>query len=288
MMSNNFVVPVGKKVKLKDYPTDFTDGFGKKSDAEGKLQQDIQNLTELQDRLYAQNTYALLIILQGLDASGKDSTIKHVMSGVNPSGCEVRSFKVPSEEELDHEYFWRYARAFPERGRIGIFNRSYYEEVLVVRVHPELLEKERIPSTTKTKRIWSERFREMNQLERYLVDNGVEVLKFFLHISKEEQKRRFMARLDAPEKNWKFSANDVKERAFWDDYMAAFEDLLSNTSTEYAPWHIIPADHKWFSRLAVADTIVRKLTSLNLHYPELNAEQKKALEEARKILDQEK
>lgn len=284
-----FRVPPGTNVKLKDYPPDGTGPFRSKEDAAQELQDDVLKLTELQSKLYAQDTYALLIILQGIDASGKDGTIKHVMSGVNPTGCQVKSFKAPSTEELDHDYLWRHVKALPERGTIGIFNRSYYEEVLVVRVHPELLAKEKIhPVKKKNGKLWASRFREMNEFERYLVDNGIEVLKFFLHLSKDEQKRRFLDRVDSEDKNWKFSEADVKERTHWDDYRVAFEEMLSHTSTDYAPWHVIPADHKWFTRAAVADIIVRKLESMDLRYPELDAAQRKALQSARLLLESEK
>jgi PPK2 family polyphosphate:nucleotide phosphotransferase len=252
------------------------------------LQADVARLAEVQSKLYAQNTFALLIILQGIDAAGKDSTIKHVMSGVSPLGCTVRNFKVPSEEELDHDYLWRYTRFMPERGGIGIFNRSYFEEVLVVRVHPELLAKERVPLPDQLSKLWPARYREMNCLEQYLVNNGVEVVKFFLHISKEEQRKRFLARLESPDKNWKFSESDVRERAYWDDYVEAFEDMLSNTSTEQAPWYIIPADHKWFAHVAVADIVIRKLLSLKLDWPQLTSEQQTSLETAKKLLLNEK
>jgi PPK2 family polyphosphate:nucleotide phosphotransferase len=288
MNHDPFLVPRDAKIKLKDYDPGLTAPYKSKDETAEKLQADVAKLAEWQAKLYAQNTFALLIILQGIDAAGKDSTIKHVMSGVNPQGCDVKSFKVPSEEENDHDYLWRYVRAMPERGNIGIFNRSYYEEVLVVRVHPQLQARERIPRAEKPDKLWATRFREINDLERYLVSNGIVVLKFFFHLSKAEQKKRFLARLDSPDKNWKFSEADVKERAWWDDYATAFEEMLSNTSTDHAPWHIIPADHKWFTHVAVADIIIRKLVSLNLDFPKLNADQKKALEKAKKLLEDEK
>ncbi len=288
MNFEKLLVPEGATVKLKDYPTGSTQSDPTKEQAAEKLAADVVKLGEWQAMLAAQNTFALLVILQGIDAAGKDGIIKHVMSGVNASGCQVRSFKVPSEEELDHDYLWRYARALPERGSIGIFNRSYYEEVLVVRVHPEHLAQERIDPGKKINKLWTARFEQFNQFERYLVDNGIAVLKFFLHLSKDEQKKRFMARLELPDKNWKFSEADVKERAFWDDYTAAFEDMLSHTSTAHAPWYRIPADQKWLARLAVADIIVRKLASLGIAYPKLNEEQAKALANAKKFLEQEK
>jgi PPK2 family polyphosphate:nucleotide phosphotransferase len=229
----------------------------------------------------------LLIIFQALDASGKDSTIKHVMSGVDPQGCQVFSFKAPSAEELDHDYLWRSAKSLPERGRIGIFNRSYYEEVLVVRVHPEILSAQQLPPEARHENIWQHRFEEINDFERYLKRNGIAVLKFFLHISKEKQRERFLKRINTPEKNWKFSLNDVKERSFWDDYMAAYEDMFNHTSTENAPWYIIPADKKWFMRTAVADVIITKLESLNLSYPTISEEHRQNLLKAKELLEQE-
>ena len=222
-----------------------------------------------------------------MDAAGKDSTIKHVTSGVNPQGFQVFSFKAPSAEELDHDYLWRSMKALPERGRIGIFNRSYYEEVLVVRVHPEMLQKQQLPHFPNGKKIWKQRFEEINNFEKYLVDNGVIILKFFLNVSKSEQKKRFLARIDSPEKNWKFSDNDVRERAFWDDYMNAYEEVFNNTSTKWAPWYIIPADRKWFTRLTVANIICTKLEELNLQYPTVSEEHKQQLLEAKRILEQE-
>ncbi len=287
MNHDKFLIPPGQTIKLKDYAPDLTAPYKSKADADEKLQADVAKLSEWQAKLYAQNTFALLIVLQGIDAAGKDSTIKHVMSGVNPIGCDVKNFKVPSEEEIDHDYMWRYARALPERGKIGIFNRSYYEEVLVVRVHSELLARERVPPRGKSEKLWTTRYREINDFERYLVANGVEVLKFFFHLSKEEQKKRFLSRLDSPDKKWKFSEADVKERVYWNDYAAAFEEMLNHTSTEEAPWYVIPADHKWYSHVAVADIVIRKLVSLNLDFPKLNSEQKKGLENAKKLLENE-
>jgi len=278
----------GKKIKLRDYPPNYTDPIDSKDEARDKLAADTARLAELQAKLYAQDTYALLIILQGIDAAGKDGTIKHVMSGVNPTGCQVCSFKQPSSEELDHDYLWRCARVLPARGMIGIFNRSYYEEVLVVRVHPELLAKEQIPEHAELDKLWHQRYEQINSFEKYLTENGIEVLKFFLNLSKDEQKRRFLGRIEAEDKNWKFSEADVHERAYWDDYQRAFEDMLTHTSTKWAPWHIIPADYKWFSRAAVADIVVRKLESLNLRFPQLNGGQRKALEHARQMLESEK
>ena len=288
MNHEHFLVPPGKKIRLKDYDTAYTGKFKDKSEAAETLTSDIKRLAKLQDVLYAQNTHALLVIFQAMDAAGKDGTIRHVMSGVNPQGTQVYSFKAPSPEELDHDYLWRSFKALPERGRIGIFNRSYYEEVLVVRVHPEILGFQQLPAETKdNKKIWRNRFEEINNFEHYLVRNGIHVLKFFLNVSKEEQKQRFLARINTPEKNWKFSVNDAKERAFWDDYMHAFEDAFNHTSTEWAPWHIIPADHKWFTRAAVADIIISKLKSLDLSYPQLSEAHMQNLQKAKELLESE-
>lgn len=281
------MVPPGKKITLrKDYDPTFTAGFKGKKDAQKKLEQNIAELAEYQDILYAQDTYAVLIVFQAMDAAGKDGTIKHVMSGVNPQGCQVFSFKVPSAEELDHDYLWRSMKCLPERGRIGIFNRSYYEEVLVVRVHPELLDHQKIPPTAR-ENIWQRRYEQINAFEKYLFENGIIVLKFFLNVSKEEQKKRFLERIDQPEKNWKFSTADVKERAFWDIYQTAYEDCLNHTSTEWAPWFVIPADAKWFARLTVSEIIVRTLKQLNLRYPEVSAARRQELQEIRKLLEAE-
>ena len=291
-----FRVPVGKKVRLKDHnpgwkQTEEFKDFGKdaiKERAKQVLDQNLVDLAEAQNLLYANDRYAVLIVLQAMDAAGKDGTIKHVMSGVNPQGCQVFSFKKPSAEELDHNFLWRYMRCLPERGRIGIFNRSYYEDVLVVKVHPELIgrqfprEKEKVG-----KKFWEERYEDINAFERHLVRNGTLILKFFLNVSKDEQKRRFLERLDRPEKNWKFSPSDLAERGHWDDYMAAYEDALSATSTESAPWYVIPADHKWITRSVVADIVTTSIRELDLKYPVVTPEQKKLLEEARKKLDAE-
>lgn len=279
-------VAPGSNVDLRKFDTGYTGDF-KKDEVPELLQAGVEKLAAYQDILYAQNTYALLIIFQAMDAAGKDSTIKHVMSGINPQGCQVFSFKAPSVEELDHDYLWRSFKALPERGRIGIFNRSYYEEVLVVRVHPEVLAKQQLPLAVKNEMIWQQRFEEINNFEKYLVNNGIIVLKFFLHVSKEEQKKRFLQRIDRPEKNWKFSASDVKERGYWDDYMNAYQDVFNQTSTEWAPWHIIPADRKWFMRLAVAYFIYDKLQSLNLSYPTVSDEHRKELLKAKELLQQE-
>jgi PPK2 family polyphosphate:nucleotide phosphotransferase len=244
-------------------------------------------MAELQDKLYAQDRWSLLLIFQAMDAAGKDGAIKHVMSGVNPQGCQVYSFKAPSAEDLDHDYLWRTTRSLPERGRIGIFNRSYYEEVLVVRVHPNILANERIPAPLVTKKIWKERFEDIRGLEDYLSRNGVVVRKFFLNVSKKEQKKRFLDRLEEPEKNWKFSAADVKEREYWDDYMEAYEDMIRHTATPRAPWYVVPADNKWFTRAVVAAAIVDALEDLNLAYPTVDAEKRKQLDAAKRALERE-
>jgi PPK2 family polyphosphate:nucleotide phosphotransferase len=285
MNHDRLLVPAGKTIKLKDYDPAYTGKFSAKEDAAEKLQSDIAKLAALQDVLYAQNTYALLLIFQAMDAAGKDGVVKHVMSGVNPAGCQVVSFKTPSAEELSHDYLWRSMKQVPARGHIGIFNRSYYEEVLVVRVHPEILRNQKIPPSLVGKDIWKERFEQINAFEKYLTRNGTVILKFFLNISNKEQKKRFLERIDTPEKNWKFSSADVRERAFWKDYMKAYEDIFSNTSTSWAPWHIIPADRKWFTRTAVADIIVTTLESLNLKYPAADPEHLKGLREARTALE---
>jgi PPK2 family polyphosphate:nucleotide phosphotransferase len=282
-----FLVPPGTTVSLKSYDPAYTGDFKDKAEAQVKLQADVERLGAYQDILYAQNTFALLLIFQAMDAAGKDSTIKHVMSGVNPQGCQVYSFKAPSAEELDHDYLWRSFKALPERGRIGIFNRSYYEEVLIVRVHPQILAQQQLPKLPKGDRIWQQRFEEINCFEKYLVNNGIIVLKFFLNVSKAEQKQRFLERINLPEKNWKFSASDAQERQHWDDYMNAYEDVLQYTSTEHAPWYIVPADRKWFTRLVVADVIVSKLKALNLQYPQLKAEHLQELAKAKEILERE-
>jgi PPK2 family polyphosphate:nucleotide phosphotransferase len=288
MNHDSFLVPPGKKITLKDYDPGFTGKFKSKEEAQEKLQKDIARLTELQDVLYAQDTYALLLIFQAMDAAGKDGIIKHVMSGVNPQGCQVFAFKAPSSEELDHDYLWRSMKALPERGRIGVFNRSYYEEVLVVRVHPEILNGQRIPKKEKEdKDVWKHRYDDINAFERYLTRNGIVILKFFLNVSKKEQKERFLERIEQPEKNWKFSFGDVRERKHWDDYMNAYEDMFNATSTDWAPWYIIPADKKWFTRAAVADIIVDRLRSLDLSYPEVTEAHRLELMKAKEILERE-
>lgn len=287
-LMKRLVAKPGKKISLAKYDPAFTEKVSGKQEAEALLRQGIEELAKEQDKLYAQNTYALLIIFQAMDAAGKDGTIKHVMSGINPQGCQVFSFKAPSTEERDHDYLWRSVKALPERGRIGIHNRSYYEEVLVARVRPEILAAQQLPAHLKTKGIWKQRFQQINHFERYLVDNGIVVLKFFLHVSRAEQKKRFMERIENADKNWKFSAADVRERARWNDYMAAYEDVFTHTSTKWAPWHIIPADNKWFMRLAVAGIIYRTMKGLDLRYPEVGDEHRADLAEAKKLLIAEK
>ncbi|AFY94738.1 polyphosphate kinase 2 family protein [Chamaesiphon minutus] len=280
------IVPPGKKIDLKDYDPADTDNFESKEAAQIELAAGIQQLAEYQNILYAQNKFSVLIIFQAMDAAGKDSTIKHVMSGINPQGCQVYSFKSPSAEELDHDYLWRTYKALPERGRIGIFNRSYYEEALIVRVHPELLAAQNLPHID-LKQIWPQRFQEINDFERYLTNNGTVILKFFLHVSKKEQKKRFLERINEPEKHWKFSAQDIQERAYWDDYQAAYTDIFNHTSTEVAPWYIIPADRKWFMRLAVSDIICNRLQQMELAYPKISENQLAQLAIAKKMLEQE-
>jgi PPK2 family polyphosphate:nucleotide phosphotransferase len=255
-----------------------------KDEAKAMLKDDIARLSDLQERLYADNSWALLLIFQAMDAAGKDGVIKHVMSGVNPAGCQVHAFKAPSDEELDHDFLWRCAVRLPERGRIGIFNRSYYEEVLVVRVHPELLARQRLPRQLTGKDFWKERFHSIRGFERHLAQNGVCILKFFLHVSPEEQRRRFLDRLDEPGKRWKFSMGDVAERKLWDKYMAAYEDMIRHTSTEEAPWHVVPADNKWFTRMVVAATIIDALEKLDLKFPVVEGEALREMERVRAAL----
>jgi PPK2 family polyphosphate:nucleotide phosphotransferase len=282
-------VEEGKQFRLKDY--DPADTHGLKSELKPQarqwLAQGVEELSRLQDILAAQDRWGLLLVLQALDAAGKDGTIKHVMSGVNPQGVQVSSFKAPSAEELEHGYLWRCMKSAPARGRIGIFNRSYYEEVLVVRVHPELLEKQKLPKSLVTKHVWQERFEDINDFERYMTRNGIAVLKVFLHVSKKEQKRRFLERLDHAEKNWKFSTSDVKERQYWDAYQEAYEDMIRHTANAHAPWYVVPADNKWFTRLVVAGAVVHALEAMNLKYPKVDGEQKAELEKARQQLEKE-
>jgi PPK2 family polyphosphate:nucleotide phosphotransferase len=282
-----FIVLPDKKISLKDYDSKYTGRYHDKEEATEKLQADIADLVRLQDILYAHDVYGILMIFQALDAAGKDGTIKHVMSGVNPQGCQVYSFKAPSSEELDHDYLWRCMKALPERGRIGIFNRSYYEEVLVVKVHNDMLKKQKLPPLKSKDDLWEQRYDEINQFEKYLVKNGIIVLKFYLNVSKDEQKKRFLKRINQPEKNWKFSLADAKERAHWKEYQKAYEDLFNYTSTKYAPWYIIPADNKWFTRTVVADIIVNKLKSLDLKYPDVPEEHKQELLKIKEILENE-
>jgi PPK2 family polyphosphate:nucleotide phosphotransferase len=282
-------VPAGKAIKLEDYDPAWAGDpevpkAQRKQYAKEVLTQDVSALAKAQDRLYAADSWSILIILQAMDAAGKDSTIKHVMSGVNPQGCEVSSFKHPSAEELDHNFLWRYARRAPERGRIGIFNRSYYEEVLVVRVHPELVRAQRIPDAHLDDDFWADRYTDINAFERHLTRNGTVILKFFLHLSRDEQRKRFLKRLNDPRKQWKFSAADLAERAYWDDYMKAYEQAISATSTKHAPWYIVPADHKWVSRAIVARVVAASIEALDLRYPELTDAQRAAIEEAREQL----
>jgi PPK2 family polyphosphate:nucleotide phosphotransferase len=287
MDTARFRVRPGQHVNLRKYDPADTGPFKNKHKAAGKLEKGLERLVTLQQQLYARDRWSLLLIFQAMDAAGKDSAIKHVMSGLNPQGTQVYSFKRPSEEDLDHDYLWRAVKALPERGRIGIFNRSYYEEVLVVRVHPEILARQRLPQPLVTRRIWNERYEDINALEQHLARNGTVIRKFFLHLSRQEQRRRLMERLDDPLKNWKFEPSDLDERARWSDYMRAYEQALSRTSTRHAPWYIIPADHKWFTRLAIAEVVVGALQSLDLGLPKLAADQLEALAAARKRLEAE-
>lgn len=287
MDDKHFVVKPGSRIRLQDYDPKYTGDVENKEVAESLLKKGIQQMGKYQDVLYAQNTYALLIIFQAMDAAGKDSTIKHVMSGLNPQGCQVFSFKSPSSEELDHDYLWRSSKALPERGRIGIHNRSYYEEVLAVRVHPEFLEHQQLPPEAKAKDIWQRRFEEINNFENYLVHNGIIILKFFLNVSKAEQKKRFLDRINLPEKNWKFSVSDARERKFWDDYMHTYEEVFNHTSTAWAPWYIIPADHKWFTRLAVGSIVANQLKALKLEYPIVSQAHRQELLKAKELLETE-
>ncbi|MFI5008074.1 MAG: polyphosphate kinase 2 family protein [Solirubrobacterales bacterium] len=283
-LARPFRVADGRHFRLSSIDPGDTRRFDSKKRARDRLERDIERLAELQEKLYAQDRWALLLIFQAMDAAGKDSTIKHVMSGVNPQGCQVYSFKAPSDEELDHDFMWRTTCRVPERGRIGIFNRSYYEEVLVVRVHPELLARQRLPAKLMTRDIWRERYEDINAFERYLTRNGVVVRKFFLHVSREEQRQRFLERLDEPEKNWKFSLTDVRERRHWDEYMAAYEDVIRRTSSPHAPWYVVPADHKWFTRLVVVSAILDALSSLDLAFPGVEPDRMKELDAARVTL----
>jgi len=282
-----FRVTDGHKFRLKDIDPADTRGIKSKQRAAALLAQGIEMLKELQDKLYAQDRWSLLLVFQALDAAGKDGTIKHVMSGVNPQGCEVYSFKAPSSQDLDHDFLWRTTRALPERGRIGIFNRSYYEEVLVVRVHPEILGAQKLPPPLVGKQIWKERFEDINNHELHLARSGTVVRKFFLHVSKEEQRRRFLDRLREPEKNWKFSLADAQERQHWKDYQHAYEDMIRHTATPTAPWFVVPADNKWFTRVVVAAAMIDTLSDLDLHYPVVDSAKRKELEKARTALENE-
>jgi len=282
--SEPFRITDGKSFRLKQVDPADTLNLDSKPKAQEALAAGVELLAKLQDRLYAQDRWAVLIIFQAMDAAGKDGAIKHVMSGVNPQGCEVSSFKAPSAEELDHDFLWRCAKRLPERGRIGIFNRSYYEETLVVRVHPNFLAGQKLPPEMKTKDLWERRFQDIANFEHYLSHNGIVVLKFFLHVSKEEQRQRFLARIDDPAKNWKFSINDVREREHWDEYMDAYEDTIRHTAANHAPWYVVPADNKWFTRLVVASAIVTNLNALDLDFPTLKQEELQALQEAKKAL----
>jgi PPK2 family polyphosphate:nucleotide phosphotransferase len=280
------LVRPGDTVRL---PHDFDPGYSApgldKDDGDEVLRAGVELLAEYQARLAAQNTYSVLLVLQAMDAAGKDGTIKHVMSGVNPQGVTVQSFKQPSPEELDHDFLWRYQRALPRRGDIGIFNRSHYEETLVVRVHPELLERQQLPEAARGRDVWKRRFREINDWEKYLVDNGIRVVKVFLNVSKEEQRQRFLARIEEPDKNWKFSAADVAERQRWDDYQEAFSEVLSHTSTDAAPWHVVPADKKWFARIATASILIDTLMDVDPQFPELDDAQRQQLQDSRAALE---
>jgi PPK2 family polyphosphate:nucleotide phosphotransferase len=284
-----YVVKSGEDFRLKDHEPGDTHGLksGDKPEAKRLLDEGVLLLSEMQDKLYAQSNWGLLLIFQAMDAAGKDSTIKHVMSGVNPQGVKVFSFKEPSSEELAHDFLWRTSRCLPARGKIGIFNRSYYEEVLVVRVHPEILEKERMPKELRADHFWKNRYEDINTFEKYLTRNGIAIRKFFLNVSKKEQKRRFLERLDNPEKNWKFSVADVQERKYWDEYQAAYEKMIRNTASEHAPWVVVPADNKWFSRLLVVATVVDALSEMKLEYPKVSDEKLTALKAARKELEKE-
>jgi PPK2 family polyphosphate:nucleotide phosphotransferase len=283
-LAKSYRIDDGKHFRLKDFDPTDTGHWHSEEEAKERLQEDIARMRKLQDKLYAQGCWSVLLIIQAMDAAGKDGTINHVMSGVNPEGVQVRSFKAPSSTELQHDFLWRTTLQLPERGHIGIFNRSYYEEVLIVRVHPKVLEGESLPPTLVTKNLWEERFEDIRSFERHLARNGTVIRKFFLHLSKKEQKRRFLARLEEPEKNWKFSAADIHEREYWDDYHNAYEVMIRNTATKHAPWYVIPADNKWFTHLAVAAAVVKTLEELDLFYPKVDAAKRKELAAARRLL----
>jgi len=285
MNHQEFLVKAGARVRLKNYDPAYTGKFKGEAEAERQIQEDCESLAQYQDKLMAEETQSLLLIFQAMDGAGKDGTIKHVMSAIDPQGCTVTLNEKPGAVELKHDYLWRFVRALPKRGEIGIFNRSYYEEVLSTRIHPERLEDQQLPTHIRTaKNLWQQRFTQINNFEQYLSENGVHVMKFFLHLSKEKQRERLLERLDAPEKKWKFSLNDVEERGRWDEYQKAFEDALTQTSTKFAPWYIVPADHRWFSSLVVAELVVAKMKSLRLRYPQTNDETQKERDEARRQL----
>lgn len=281
---NTYRIDRGKEFRLKDVDPADTQGLDLKGEAQTFLDEGIKRLSDLQRKLYAQDRWALLLVFQAMDAGGKDSIIRHVLSGVNPQGCQVYSFKQPSQEDLSHDFLWRASKLLPQRGQIGIFNRSYYEEVLIVRVHPEMLEKEHLPPSVRRKKIWKERFEAIKSFESYLDDNGIVVRKFFLQVSKEEQKKRFLSRLEEPDKNWKFSEDDIKERRRWDDYMSAYEDMIRHTATPHAPWFVVPADQKWFTRIVVASVIIDTLAGLHLMYPRMDKAKKNELNRVRELL----
>ena len=285
-LADHYCVTDGKKFKLKDFDPADTAWLKEEQKPQAKeaLQEGIDALSEMQEMLYAQDKWSVLLIFQAMDAAGKDGAIEHVMSGVNPQGCQVFSFKAPTSEDLDHDYMWRCMKCLPERGRIGIFNRSYYEETLAVRVHPEHLARQKLPPQVVTKHIWNDRFEDINNIEKYLTRNGVIVRKFFLHVSKQEQLNRFLSRLDEPEKNWKFSSADAHERDFWDDYMHAYESTIRHTATKDSPWYVVPADNKWFTRVVVAAAVIDALASLDLHFPKVDAAKRKELAEMRSTL----
>lgn len=288
MNIEKFRVSENSKLKLKDLETDFTGDYQNKEEAEEVLRQNVKKLSDFQDALYAENKQSLLVIFQAMDAAGKDGAIEHVFSGINPQGVQVFSFKQPSAEELEHDFLWRCSKNLPERGRIGIFNRSYYEDVLIVRVHKAILENQPLPDAVKNdKDIWKKRFEAIRNFEKYLTENGIQVIKFFLNISKDEQKKRFLARIEEPEKNWKFSAADARERGFWDDYMKAYEQAIAETSTEKSPWFIIPADKKWFARTAISEIIIQKSKQMNPQFPTVSKEQRESLTEAKRVLESE-
>ena len=283
-LAHKFRVESGKHFRLKDFDPAETGHWHSKEHAAEALQKSIERTAELQDKLYAQDSWSLLLIFQAIDAAGKDGIIKHVMSGINPQGCQVYSFKAPTSTELQHDFLWRTTLCLPERGHIGIFNRSYYEEVLVVRVHPQILQSQKTPECLVGKNVWEERFEDILCFERHMARSGTMIRKFFLNVSKKEQKRRFLERLEEPEKNWKFSASDIKERQCWDDYQKAYEEMIANTATEHAPWYVVPADNKWFTRMVVSSVLVETLESLDLCYPKVDDEKRKELAAAKKVL----